>query len=163
MSTLLQSLNDTIRRTVRREIKVAMQSWQKERRQLKKALAEVKKQLAKTRPALTSQVMVDTEEAAAPQAGQRISARGVRAMRRKLQLTQAAFAKLAGVSTLTIMKIEKKEGPLNIRSKTRAALLKLRAMSAKEVRVLLEQPAETDAVADKKTAAKARGKRKSSG
>ena len=48
----------------------------------------------------------------------RITAKGMRSLRRKLRLTQAEFARLAGVSTPTVWQWEKKTGALKVRGET---------------------------------------------
>ena len=68
----------------------------------------------------------------------RVSARGIRAMRKKLGLSQTDFGKLAGVSGVSVLQWEKKSGPLKIRDTTRAALLSLRGVGAREAKRRLE-------------------------
>jgi len=48
-----------------------------------------------------------------------------------LGLSQVEFGKLAGVTTGAVYLWETKEGPLNLRDKTKAALLSIKGMGAK--------------------------------
>ena len=85
-----------------------------------------------------------TVEAPAPEAGttkpSRIRPTGpmVRKLRAKLGLTQAQIAKLAGVSTLTISKWETAPGRIGLKSRTMAALARLKAMGKREAKAALE-------------------------
>ena len=54
-------------------------------------------------------------------------------------LTQADFAKLVGATTHAVYLWEKKEGPLNLRDKTKKALLSIRGMGAREAKAKLEE------------------------
>jgi len=161
MSTLTTVLKDTVRRLARREIKASLAGLLKDRRLLKQAVADLKRQAAQGRKALAAlgaaagRAVPATENETTAPAG-RITARGVRALRRKLKLSQAAFGKLAGISGLTIMKLEKKQGPLTLRSKTRAALLRIRALPVKEIRRQMKQASAAPAPVPLRKARKAR-------
>ncbi len=56
----------------------------------------------------------------------------VRKVRARLGLTQADFAKLAGVSTLTISKWEQAEGQITLRARTLAAFAAIRGMGKRD-------------------------------
>jgi hypothetical protein len=68
-----------------------------------------------------------------------ITARGVRSLRRKLELSQGDFGALVGVTANAALHMEKKAGALKVRQKTRAALLSLRGVGAKEARSKLAE------------------------
>ena len=51
---------------------------------------------------------------------------------KKLKLTQAAFGKLVGASTMTVVMWEKKAGRLKVIAKLRPGLIAARTMTAKE-------------------------------
>ena len=53
---------------------------------------------------------------------------GIRQMRKKLGLTQAQFAKLLGVSSLSVSKWERTKGPVSVRVRTMVALRKARGI-----------------------------------
>ena len=62
----------------------------------------------------------------------------VRKLRAKLGLTQAEFAKLAGVSGLTVYKWEKADGRINPRGHALAGLAKVMGMGKREAKKVLE-------------------------
>ena len=59
-------------------------------------------------------------------------------MRRKLRLSQAQFARLLKVSPVSVYLWEKKQGALKLRDATRAAVLGLRGMGAREAKQRLK-------------------------
>ena len=64
----------------------------------------------------------------------RFTSTTIRSLRTRLGLSQAAFAKLAGVTTHAVYLWETKEGPLNLRDKTKAAILSIKGMGAREAK-----------------------------
>ena len=62
----------------------------------------------------------------------------VRKLRAKLGFTQAEFAKLAGVSGLTVYKWEKSAGRINPRGRALAGMAKVTGMGKREVKRALE-------------------------
>ena len=62
----------------------------------------------------------------------RITAKTVKALRRKLKLSVTQFAKLVGVTPKWIYMWERKQGPLRMRSATREAILGVRALGVRE-------------------------------
>ena len=106
-------------------------------------VAELKRQVAKLKRLVRSLQKDAPQRAAdvpAPEAGDgqaagiRPTGRMVRKVRAKLGLTQADFAKLAGVSTLTISKWEQAEGRIAMRSRTLAAFAAVRGMGKRDAR-----------------------------
>jgi DNA-binding transcriptional regulator YiaG len=145
MSQLMIVMKGEMRRIARKEIKLAISGLMKDKVVLKKAVAALKKQAKQDRKTIAA-----LTEAATRQAKQvaisgvqdkkaRITARGVKALRRKLKLSQADFGKLVGVSGITIMKMENHQGPLNIREKTRQAYQPIMSIGVKEAKLRLEQ------------------------
>jgi len=68
-----------------------------------------------------------------------ITGKGVRALRKKLGLTQAKFGKLAGVSLATVANWESEEGKISIRRKdTSAKLQDMRGMGKRAVAEMLK-------------------------
>jgi DNA-binding transcriptional regulator YiaG len=61
----------------------------------------------------------------------------VRKLRAKLGLTQAEFAKLAGVSGLTVYKWEKSDGRINPRGRALAGLARVMRMGKREAKKAL--------------------------
>jgi len=64
----------------------------------------------------------------------RITSTTIRSLRNRLGLSQADFGKLAGVTTGAVYLWENKEEPLNLREKTKAALLSIKGMGAREAK-----------------------------
>ena len=70
-----------------------------------------------------------------------ITGAGVKALRKKLGLTQAGFARLAGVSIATIVNWEAAEGKISIRRKgTAARLQEMRGMKKRDAAALAGKP-----------------------
>ena len=69
----------------------------------------------------------------------RLTSRGIRSLRRKLRLSQAEFGKLLGTTAHSVYLWEKKERALNLRDKTKEALLSIRGLGAKEARTRLDE------------------------
>ena len=61
----------------------------------------------------------------------------VRKLRAKLGLTQAQFAKLAGVSMLTVSKWEQAQGRIWLRARTLEALARVKGMGTREAKAAL--------------------------
>ena len=143
MSQLMIVMKEEMRRIARKEIKLAISGSKKDKVALKKAVAALKKQAKQDRKTIDALTEAATRQAKqvvpGPQKDARITARGVRALRRKLKLSQAEFGKLVGVSGITIMKMENHQGPLNIREKTRQAYQPVMNIGVKEAKLRLEQ------------------------
>ena len=125
MANVMKALKDEIARIARSEIKTALAPIKSVNASQRKYIAELrrriedlekeKKQLAKT---ISKAVPVQEESADESTRGW-ISGAGVRAMRKRLKLSQKAFAELAGVSlpTVALWESAKNSGKLNIRRK----------------------------------------------
>jgi DNA-binding transcriptional regulator YiaG len=62
---------------------------------------------------------------------ERLTSKGIRSLRRKLRLSQFDFGKLLGTTAHAVYLWEKKQGPLRLRDKTKAALLSIRGLGAR--------------------------------
>ena len=71
-------------------------------------------------------------------ASARIGASRIRALRKRLRLTQAEFGKLLGVSGKSVALWEGKQGRLKLQQRTRAAIVAARKLGAREARRKLE-------------------------
>ena len=80
----------------------------------------------------------------------RITAKGMRSLRRKLGLTQVEFARLVGVSGQNVYQWERKEGPIRVRNATKKAIFSVRDLGAREARRRLEDMTESTARVPKK-------------
>ena len=138
MSKLMIVMKDEIQRIARKEIKAAIGGLKKDRVALKRAAAELKRRVTaqgEIVDALVEVVERQSRQVVLPEARQdkaRVTARGVRALRRKFKLSQADFGRLVGVNGISIMKWEHQSGPLQLRSKSRQAFLAIRNIGVKE-------------------------------
>ena len=146
MSTLAIALKDEIRRLARKEIKIqtartsrAVAQYRREIAKLKRQHREYEKKLATLGAKATKNRPVDDNDDAND--GLRFSAKSVRAQRRRTGLSAAEYAKLIGVSPLTIYNWE--------HNKTRprrgqfATLVALRGLGKREAHAKLLQAAAT--------------------
>ena len=69
----------------------------------------------------------------------RLSGRGIRSLRRKLSLSQVDFGRLIGVTAKAIVNMEKKQGALAVRKVTKAAILGIRGLGAREAKAKLAE------------------------
>lgn len=114
---------------------------------LRRDVADLKRQVAELKRALrglqkgakASGAVAATEVADAGAAAPRIRPTGsmVRKLRAKLGLTQASFAKLAGVSGLTVYNWEKSAGRISPRGRARAGLAKVMGLGKREAKKAL--------------------------
>lgn len=105
MTTFATALKDEVRRLARKEIKAqtghtakAVAQYRREIARLKRHLREQDKKIA----ALESRPRATSAPAAKPNGHLRFSARSAKAQRRRTGLSAADYAKLVGVSPLTI-------------------------------------------------------------
>ena len=140
MSKVLVAIKEEIQRVARKEIRMALNKLVRDRKGLKKTVAELKQQLALCQKSIKAfgtcaakpdaRIELDSEETRKA----RVTGKGVRAQRRKLKLTQAAFGKLVGVTGLAVANWEKKNGPLKMRNKVRQSYLAIRGISVKQAK-----------------------------
>ena len=146
MPNIGKVLKDEIARISRKEVKSAIGGLGKSNVNLKKIVADLKKRVAslekenrrlvaeakKARPEPTQKPPKEQEKA-------RFTSKGIRSLRNRLKLTQADFGKLVGSTTHAVYLWEKKEGALNLREKTKAALLSIRGMGARDAKEKLKE------------------------
>ena len=125
MANVMKALKDEISRIARSEINAALKPIKSVNASQRKYIAELrrrvellekeKKQLVKT----ISKAVPSQEKREEEISRGWISGAGIRAMRKRLHLSQKAFAKLAGVSlpTVALWESAKNSGKLNIRRK----------------------------------------------
>jgi DNA-binding transcriptional regulator YiaG len=150
-------LKQEIQRLARKEIKVEMDDVRKRAAEQRKTISELRRRieilekqntkLAKRTAAVAAVAAPEVaarEEAKAQSAedrsgyGPRFSGQAITKLRQKLNLTQAEFAKLAGVSPQSVYQWERKGGKLRLRTATKEALVQMRGMGVREARRLLE-------------------------
>ncbi len=141
MPNIAKVLKDEIARIARKETKAALTPLRKPARSARRAAADLKRKIAdleKEIRALQKRVagLAGAGLAAAAEgAGKaRITAKGVRSLRRRLRLTGQDFAKLLDITPQMVYLWEKATGPLKVRQKTRAAILGIRGIGAREAR-----------------------------
>jgi DNA-binding transcriptional regulator YiaG len=137
MTTLANALKEEIRRLARKEIKATTQSMAKAVAQYRREIAKLKRQVRaheKSIAALRSQR--PTAPKLAVDSSMRFSARSVKAQRAKTGLSAADYAKLVGVSALTIYNWE--NGKSRPRKEQFAALASLRGIGKREAARRLE-------------------------
>ena len=138
-------LKEEIRRLARREARVLTAGLRRDNAKLKRTVAEHKRRLAgleRDNRRLVAGADARLKEAvtASPEevAGARIGASRVRALRKRLRLSQAEFGQLLGVSPNTVFVWESKSGKLNLRDKAKAAIVAVRKLSAWDARRKIE-------------------------
>jgi len=142
MSNVAKVLKAEIARISNRKAKSATEGIGKANTWLRKTVADLKKRLSllekenkwltavMKKQQLESPQKPDTEEGKKA----RFSSRGIRALRKKLRLSQADFGKLVGTTPGAVHLWERKEGALSLRDKTKAAILCVRRLRAREAK-----------------------------
>jgi len=137
-------LADAISKGAARATRKPITTLRKDVADLKRQVSELKRALLQCKKMKTA--ALDDADAGDPSAAPEApaSVRGVRArgdavrkLRTKLELTQAEFAKLAGVSVLTVSKWERKKGRIAFHKRTQEALVRLRGLGKKGVKTAL--------------------------
>ena len=139
MTTLANALKDEIRRLARKEIKAqtghtakAVAQYRREIAQLKRQQREQDRKIAFLEAHASKSVPATTAES---NGDARFTARSVVAQRRRTGLSAADYAKLVGVSSLTIYNWE--NGKSRPRKEQFAALVALRGLGKREARAKL--------------------------
>ena len=130
MADIKNVLFDEIRRLARKEVKAAVAPLQSKISELRKAVAALSREL---KVSASEKPKAGNLEAAAekPSKKFRFNAASVKKLRAKFGLSQAEFAKLAGVSMLTVSCWEL--GKTTPRARAKARLAELRSMGKREI------------------------------
>ena len=147
MSNVVKILKAEIARISKKEAKSATEAIGKSNTWLRKTVAELKKRLVllekenKRLGAIVKKYQVAQPEKIYQEEGKkaRFASRGIQSLRKKLRLSQADFGKLLGTTAHSVYLWEKKAGALNLRDKTKAAILSIRKLSAREAKEKLEE------------------------
>ena len=159
MPNIMSALKSEISRLARKEAKQVVAPVKKASANYRGLIAGLRKQVvalqnelaALKRAAPKAEKVLGAKET--PEGRFWITGKGVKALRKRLGLTQARFANLAGVSVPTIVNWEKVEGKVEIRRKaTMARLQELKGKGKREVAAMLGE--------GKKAEYKAKAKRK---
>ena len=170
MPNIAKVLKEEIARISRKEAKALVNKVHKPTLKLRGYVADLKRRGAllekevKRLKALMARVE-QAQPAAAPQEADRIriTAKGMRSLRRKLGLSQVKFAVLLGVSTQIVQIWEKKSGALRVRESTKAAIRAIRGLGARQAQQRLDEmkaAKKTSKRAAKKTSKRASKRRK---
>lgn len=142
---IAQVLKAEITRLAKKEAKALNSPTKATCIQLKKTVADFKARLASLEKANTIlQKQVTDLNAMIPKPQEEpevkgwISGKGVKSLRKKLNVTQSELARLVGVSTGAVVQWEKKKGTLKVRTATMKALMAVRGIGAREARKRLE-------------------------
>jgi DNA-binding transcriptional regulator YiaG len=147
MSNVVKILKAEIARISKKEAKSTTQAIGKSNTWLRITVADLKKRLvllekenkrliAAMKKYQVSQPQKDEKE---EDKKARFSSRGIHSLRKKLRLSQADFGKLLGTTPHAVYLWEKKAGALNLRDKTKAAILSIRGLTAREAREKLTE------------------------
>lgn len=144
MPNIAVLLKHEIKRLARKEAKALVLPLTREKVLLKRRIRDLRRQVSAFEQQLRA-LAADwsRRKATAPQAAgsetrMRITAKGMRSLRRKLGLTQAEFAALLGVTGQAVYQWEHREGALRVRGRVREALAQVRGMGARDARRALE-------------------------
>ncbi|HAL92288.1 MAG TPA: hypothetical protein DCM68_04600 [Verrucomicrobia bacterium] len=149
MSTVMKELKAEISKLARREVHRELSPVKRVNAAQRGLIADLRRQvvalqkevkgLRKAAPAVDLALPKSGAEAAE---GLRfwISGKGVRALRKRLGLTQVQFGRLAGVSSQAVVNWESTPGKIPLRRKeTRAKLKGLRALNRRAVKEILKK------------------------
>jgi DNA-binding transcriptional regulator YiaG len=147
MSNVVKILKAEIARISKKEAKSATQAIGKSNTWLRKTVADLKKRMLflekenKRLIAVVKKFQVEEPEKVEQEEGKkaRFTSRGIHALRKKLRLSQADFGKLLGTTPHAVYLWEKKIGALNLRDKTKAAILSIRGLGAREAKEKLAE------------------------
>ena len=146
MPNIAKVLKDEISRLSRRETKKALASVSRPAVGLRRTTADLKRRVAQLEKELRSlrktiDGLTKAHPAAIPETADkaRITAKGMRSLRRKLRLSGQKFARLLGMTPQVVYGWEKASGPLRVRQTTRAAILAVRDIGAREAGRRLEE------------------------
>ena len=157
---VMSVLKAEISRLARKEAKAVVSPVQKASATYRGLIAGLRKQVASLQKELASlkRAMPKAEKALAatePEGRFWITGKGVKTLRKRLGLTQKAFAGLAGVSSQAVVNWEAHKGKINLRKATGARLQGLKGKGKREVAEMLPKEAK-----EPKAKAKAKAKKK---
>lgn len=143
MGNIEQTIRSEVIRLAKREARKLTEPLRGEVKRLKKRTVEQKALLGALERKLdgmqaSSRLKEKTAQAASGEVKGRLSPRLIKALRKRLKLSQQQFAGLLGVSTITIGSWEKgKSAP---RPELKAKVLSLRGMGRREAKLLVAGP-----------------------
>ena len=147
MSNVVKILKAEIARISKKEAKSATQAIGKSNTWLRKTVADLKKRLVllekenKRMVAAMKKYQVAQPERLEQEEGRkaRFTSKGINSLRKKLRLSQADFGKLLGTTPHAVYLWEKKDGQLSLRDRTKAAILSVKGLGAREAKEKLAE------------------------
>jgi DNA-binding transcriptional regulator YiaG len=147
MPNVAKVLKEEISRISRKEAKAAVAAIRKPSVRARTDIADLKRRLALVEKANKAfQVRLAKIEAVQPAAPTTeatgrgwISGKGIRSLRKRMGLSQPAFAKLVGASAQAVYMWESKLGMLKLRDNMKAAVFAVRGLGAREAKKRLEE------------------------
>ena len=145
MPNIASIFKQEILRLAGKTVRTAVMPLLKDKIALKKIVRELKKRIERLEK--DNNILMDEQDRhkkliigaiPADALSIRVTAKGMRSLRRKLGLTQEEFAKLAGVTAQTIWLWEQKEGALHVRDTTKKAIFAIRDLGAREAKRRLQ-------------------------
>lgn len=158
MSNILKELKAEITRLARKEIKGELAPARKSIVAQRGLIAELRRQvnamqkelnaLKKAVPAPEKTILAKTE----PEGRFWMTGQGVKALRKRLGVTQQVFGSLVGVSSQAVVLWEGKSGKINFRKATAGRLQGLKGLGKREVAAMLPKEAKEPKAKAKKKA-----------
>jgi DNA-binding transcriptional regulator YiaG len=147
MSNVVKVLKEEIARISKREAKSATQGIGKSNVWLRKTVADLRKRVVllekENKHLAAAMKKYQVAQPQVPDAAEgkkaRFTSKGIRALRKKLRISQADFGKLLGTTPGAVHLWEKKDGALNLRDKTKEAILSIRGLGAREAKEKLAE------------------------
>ena len=145
MANVITALKAEIARIARKEAKALTAPLRKPANATRLTLADLKRRVAaletenKRMAASLSKVPQPAPAEEPAKAKGWVSGKGILSMRRKLGLSQEAFAQLVGVSPNAVYQWEHKSGMLRLHANTRAAVMSVRELGAREAKAKLAE------------------------
>lgn len=145
MPNIAQVMKAEIIRLAQKEIRAATTKLRQDNAELKRRVAEHKRRITKLEKdnrALVSGATKRRRKSLPATEDEiqkaRITAKLIRSIRSKLKVSQADFAKLVGVSSLSVYQWERKSGRLTFRGNSKASIVEVRKLTPGEAKDRLE-------------------------
>jgi len=134
---LNKALAEAIAKTSAKATRKPITGLRRDVAMLKREVAELKRVLRTLQRQAPAAAPAETQEQEAPRL--RPTSKAVLKLRRRLGISQAEFAKLAGVSALTVCKWEGAGGRIRMRGPALAGFARVRAMGKREATKALSE------------------------
>jgi DNA-binding XRE family transcriptional regulator len=146
MPNFAQAVKAEIVRLSRKQVNASAGPLRSSLAEVKRAVADLKRKVAlleaTSRRILALQKNIQEKQPPVPAEDlgkRRITSRSVRALRKKLGLSQGDFGRLLGVTRQSVLVMEKKQGRLKLRPATFSKLLALKEIGKREARQRLQE------------------------